>query len=173
MGNGLDIRFVQGLSFWLRYIWGMKHWIALFTAVCMVFAACKRFDPEEQAELDQEIISQYVADHSLVAQSSASGLHWVIDSVGTGSFPTLSSTVTVDYRGYLTDGTVFDESGSAGLSFPLSSVIVGWQEGIPKFREGGEGMLLIPSGLGYGNEEVGSIPKNSVLLFDVRLLDVQ
>jgi FKBP-type peptidyl-prolyl cis-trans isomerase FkpA len=184
MDRQVEIRNGGGLSFWLQYIWGMKQWFAcanvvqgtifpLFVAICLVLAGCKKFDPEEQAELDQEIISQYVADHSLTALSSGTGLHWVIDSIGTGDFPTINSEVTVDYRGYLTNGTVFDESGPAGLTFPLNSVIAGWQEGIPKFRAGGEGMLLIPSALGYGNQEVGSIPENSVLVFDIRLLDVQ
>jgi FKBP-type peptidyl-prolyl cis-trans isomerase FkpA len=151
----------------------MKNWMLILALCCISIVSCKKFDPEEQAELDEEIIVDYIADHSLNAQSSGSGLYWVIDSLGTGVYPTLTSTVTVDYKGYLTNGTVFDESGAAGVSFPLSNVIAGWQEGIPKFKEGGGGILLIPSALGYGNDEVGSIPANSVLIFDVRLLDVQ
>ena len=70
----------------------------------------------------------------------------------------------------LTDGTVFDQSTSAGISF-LTNVILGWQEGIPMFSEGGTGKLLIPSPLGYGNRAVGNIPENSVLIFDVELID--
>ena len=134
---------------------------------------CKKFDPAEQAALDEDIITQYIADHSLVAQSSGSGLHWVIDSLGTGGFPTLASTVTVYYKGYYTTGNGFDQSSPAGATFPLTGVIQGWQEGIPKFKKGGGGKLLIPSALGYGNKDVGAIPANSVLIFDVTLLDVQ
>ena len=51
-------------------------------------------------------------------------------------------------------------------------MIQGWQEGIPLFSEGGIGKLLIPSALGYGNRSVGNIPENSVLIFDVELMDV-
>ena len=54
-------------------------------------------------------------------------------------------------------------------TFPLSNVIQGWQEGIPLFSEGGSGVLLIPSALGYGGQAVGSIPANSVLIFEVSL----
>lgn len=151
----------------------MKPWIYLLAGSCLALLGCKKFDPEQQAEVDEGIITQYIADHQLAAQASGSGLHWVMDSLGTGAYPTLASTVTVDYTGYFTDGSVFDESGSTGATFPLGSVIAGWQEGIPKFKEGGGGILLIPSALGYGNQEVGTIPPNSVLIFDVRLLDVQ
>ena len=58
------------------------------------------------------------------------------------------------------------------ITFPLSGVIQGWQEGIPLFKEGGSGILLIPSALGYGSQSVGSIPANSVLIFDINLIDV-
>jgi len=54
----------------------------------------------------------------------------------------------------------------------LSNVIQGWQEGIPLFNEGGSGILLIPSALGYGSQTVNSIPSNSVLIFEVTLLRV-
>ena len=89
-----------------------------------------------------------------------------------GVFPDLSSVVTVAYTGKLTDGIIFDQSSSVGISFPLTNVIQGWQEGIPLFSEGGTGKLLIPSALGYGSNAIGSIPANSVLIFDIELLDV-
>jgi FKBP-type peptidyl-prolyl cis-trans isomerase FkpA len=160
-----------------HYIYCMKNRVSLSLLLVAILVAvgCKKFDPQEQADLDEAIITQYIADHFLVAQSSGSGLYWVIDSVGNGATVTESSTVTVVYKGYFADedGDTFDESPATGATFPLSSVIAGWQEGIPKFKEGGAGMLLIPSALGYGNQEVGAIPANSVLLFDVYVLDVQ
>jgi FKBP-type peptidyl-prolyl cis-trans isomerase FkpA len=151
----------------------MKRNLSLLLLALVAVWGCKKFDPEAQADLDEAAITQYIADNSLIAQSTGSGLYYIIDSLGTGLYPTINSTVTVAYKGYLLDGTVFDQSTSAGATFPLSNVIEGWQEGIPKFKEGGNGMLLIPSGLGYGNQSVGSIPVNSVLLFDVTLIDVQ
>lgn len=151
----------------------MKRFLPLFVLALVLFVGYNKFDPEEQADLDEAAITQYISSHSLTALSTGSGLYYVIDSLGTGLYPNLASTVTVAYKGYLIDGTVFDESTAAGATFALGSVITGWQEGIPKFKEGGNGMLLIPSALGYGNDKVGSIPANSVLLFDVKLIDVQ
>jgi FKBP-type peptidyl-prolyl cis-trans isomerase FkpA len=67
---------------------------------------------------------------------------------------------------------VFDESGSDGIVFPLNGVIEGWTEGIPYFKEGGSGKLLVPSALAYGRQGSGSIAPNTVLIFDVELIDV-
>ncbi len=146
--------------------------LLLLLTACMV-AGCKKFDPAEQAALDEAAITKYISDKALTATATGSGLYYVIDSLGTGVYPTLASRVTVAYKGSLLDGTVFDQSTAAGATFPLTSVIQGWQEGIPKFKKGGNGTLLIPSALGYGNQAQGSIPANSVLLFDITLVNVQ
>ena len=127
---------------------------------------------KRQAKKDQKEIENYLKDKGLTAQSTASGLYYIIDVAGTGTQPNTSSDVTVKYKGYLTTQYVFDESVSTGATFNLSQVIKGWQEGIPLFKEGGKGKLFIPSALGYGDNAKSNIPANSVLIFDVELLDV-
>lgn len=152
----------------------MKHAIYLLGVIVLfVISGCnKGLSPEEQLEEDISIIKQYLSSNGLVAEETPSGLHYIINQEGTGNFPTASDDVRVRYRGYFTDGDVFDESDAAGITFNLQGVIQGWTEGIPKFREGGEGVLLIPSVLAYGEQGGGSIPPNTVLLFDVELLDI-
>lgn len=76
------------------------------------------------------------------------------------------------YKGYFTNGSVFDQSDAAGISFNLQQVIKGWTEGITYFKEGGNGVLLIPSSLAYGNNGQGSVPGGAVLIFDVKLISV-
>ena len=78
----------------------------------------------------------------------------------------------VAYRGYFTNGQVFDESESNGVVFGLNQVIRGWTLGIPYFKEGGRGILLIPSGLAYGSNPRSGIPANSVLIFDINLIEI-
>lgn len=133
--------------------------------------ACKK--KVTQAESDRQSIEKYISDNKLSAKSTSSGLYYVIDVEGSGDHPTLSSNVTVNYRGTLTNGTEFDKSTSTGSTFLLSNTIKGWQEGIPKFKKGGKGKLLIPSELAYGSQSVGKIPANSVLIFEIELLDVK
>ncbi len=148
-----------------------SNFIFLFLGLVLSFTACKKKLTQEEA--DEKIIKQYISDKGLSAKATGSGLYYVIDTEGTGDHPNINSTVTVVYRGTLTDGTEFDKSSTSGASFKLSSVIKGWQEGIPLFKKGGKGKLLIPSALGYGNQATGKIPASSVLIFDVELLDVK
>src|SRR3990167_7626772 len=99
--------------------------------------------------------------------------------VGTGAAAATGDTVTVNYVGALTNGTVFDASanhGTTGFTFTLGAgqVIKGWDEGIVGMKEGGKRTLLIPADLAYGPQAVGNvIPANSALVFEVELLKVQ
>ena len=86
--------------------------------------------------------------------------------------------VTVNYTGWLTDGTKFDSSLDQGKPFTFSlgggNVIRGWDEGVKGMRVGGKRKLTIPPDLGYGAAGAGStIPPNSTLVFEVELLKVQ
>lgn len=143
--------------------------------IAVAFASCNKnkLSEEEQLAEDIKIIKTYIADNNLNAIESESGLHYVIDQQGTGSAPTISSSVTIRYKGYFTDGKVFDQSQPEGAEFPLSNLIKGWQEGIPYFNEGGKGVLLIPSSLGYGPKGNSAVPPNSVLIFDIELFEVK
>lgn len=138
----------------------------------IVISSCSKKKAEKQAKLDDEIIKEYIANNGLTATATGSGLYYVIETQGNGASCNTLSDVRVAYKGYFTDGSVFDESSINGISFNLQQVIKGWTEGIPYFKEGGNGILLIPSALAYGNTGNSSIPKNSVLIFDVKLLEV-
>ena len=143
--------------------------LTLLPSIFIVISCNKNLD---YAQLDNEIILQYISDNNLNAEPTGSGLYYVVNNTGNGDIPDINSIVTVAYKGTLADGTIFDQSGASGATFPLVNVIQGWQEGIPLFSEGGSGILIIPSALGYGSQGVGSIPANSVLIFEVTLLNV-
>lgn len=140
----------------------------LLISLVVVFSACKKH--KLQSEKDDDAIQQYLSNHGLTATKTDSGLYVIVTNPGTGDGCGANSNVKVAYKGYYTDGTVFDQS--AGATFNLQSVIKGWTEGIPYFNEGGNGVLLIPSKLGYGESGSGSVPGNTVLIFDVKLLEV-
>ena len=131
----------------------------------------KLISVEFSAANDAEIV-KYIADNQLNAKKTESGLYYVIDEPGTGKQPTATSNVTVAYKGYYTNKTVFDASSTTGVSFNLQGVIKGWTEGIPYFKEGGSGKLLIPASLGYGSYNYNTVPGGSVLIFDVKLISV-
>lgn len=111
--------------------------------------------------------------------TAAQNLQITDEVVGTGAVAQTGDTVTVDYVGALTDGTIFDASkkhGTDGFTFKLGAgnVIQGWDLGIAGMREGGKRKLVIPASLGYGSQGYpGVIPPNATLNFEVELLKVQ
>lgn len=105
-------------------------------------------------------------------QTTASGLQYKVITEGTGARPTATDTVTVNYVGTLIDGTEFDSSGSP-ITFPLNQVIAGWTEGLQLMTVGSTYMFYIPANLAYGAAgRPPVIPGNSVLVFQVELLDI-
>lgn len=149
--------------------YGSKDYNGIPAGSVLIFEIELLADYEEINELE---ITEYIADNGLTATRSDTGLYYVINEEGTGTQPTATSNVTVAYKGYFLDGEVFDESDTSGVSFNLDKVIDGWTEGIAYFKEGGNGILLIPSHLGYGLHEYRGIPNGSVLIFDINLISV-
>lgn len=147
----------------------MKYLIIIISLFTLSTSCSKDEDFVEQNEKD---IIKYIEDHNLDATRSESGLYYVINEAGYGITPNINSNVTVAYKGYFTDGEVFDQSGESGISFSLQNVIRGWTEGITYFKKGGEGILLIPSNLGYGSSDSSGIPGGSVLIFDIKLIKI-
>jgi FKBP-type peptidyl-prolyl cis-trans isomerase FkpA len=104
----------------------------------------------------------------------------VVDvALGTGNVANVGNRITVSYSGFLFDagasenkGRQFDSSSAFTFTLGAGQVIKGWDQGVIGMRVGGLRRLTIPPSLGYGNQAVGSIPPNSTLVFDVRLISV-
>ena len=133
-----------------------------------------------QAGTDDKIITEYLAKNNITAQKTASGLYYVISKPGTGANATAGQTVKVMYTGKLLDGKVFDSNidpqfqHAEPLEFPLGkgNVIPGWDEGIALLNKGAKATLFVPSPMAYGAQgNGGMIAPNSILMFDVELID--
>jgi FKBP-type peptidyl-prolyl cis-trans isomerase len=94
---------------------------------------------------------------------------------GTGRLVKVSDTLTVHYKGSLfSDGSVFDETKDKPATFPLERLIKGWQLGLIHCKVGGNMRLYLPSGSAYGiRTRSANIPPNSILVFDVEVLDAK
>ena len=104
-----------------------------------------------------------------------SGLQYRIEKEGTGTHPSVSDSVLVNYRGMLIDGTEFEStySNSEPVKVYLSTVIKGWTEGLQLMKEGGKYTFFIPTELAYGeNVYPGPIEPNVPLIFEVELIEV-
>ncbi|MBL7976638.1 MAG: FKBP-type peptidyl-prolyl cis-trans isomerase [Candidatus Kapabacteria bacterium] len=109
--------------------------------------------------------------------TTESGLKYVDEVVGTGAQPTKGQIVVVHYTGTLTNGNKFDSSKDRNQPFEFTlgvgQVIKGWDEGLSTMKVGGKRKLIIPPNLGYGSQDMGVIPPNSTLVFEVELLNVK
>lgn len=141
-------------------------------------------DFEKQKGIDAKVIENYVAKNGLAGkvQKTESGVNYVVTQPGTGATPGRGDVVSVHYTGKLLNGKVFDGSRvnpqmqGRPLQFPIGvgQVIPGWDEGVMKLHKGEKATLVIPSVLAYGPRGNGpSVPPNSVLVFDVELVDFQ
>ena len=133
---------------------------------------------EEQSKEDEALIKNYIAEKGLDAKRTESGLYYVITEKGKGPSPKNNQVVTVHYTGTTLNGTKFDSSVDRGqpFEFPLGQgrVIQGWDEGIALLNKGAKATFIIPSPLAYGQQSPSpDVPANSILRFDVELIDFE
>jgi FKBP-type peptidyl-prolyl cis-trans isomerase len=130
---------------------------------------------------DAKDLASYFAKNNIQnPQKTASGLHYVVTKPGAGEKPKVGQNVTVNYTGKTLNGNVFDSNVDPKFghvqpfSFALGKgqVIRGWDEGIALIEKGAKATLFIPSTLAYGERGQGQdIPPNSILIFDVEVVD--
>jgi FKBP-type peptidyl-prolyl cis-trans isomerase len=121
-------------------------------------------------EVDDLSVEEYITVNNLTTKELDKGVHIVINNGGNEKKPNINSKVKVNYEGRLTNGILFD-SGS-NVEFQLAGLIEGWRIGLKEIGEGGSCKLIIPPNAGYGDRAVGIIPPNSVLVFDMDLIEV-
>ncbi|MBN8877952.1 MAG: FKBP-type peptidyl-prolyl cis-trans isomerase [Sphingobacteriales bacterium] len=149
-------------------------------AVTLFLSACSK--DNDKCEYDQcankapqseiQAVADHIAAKSVIAVQHCSGVFYTIENPGTGKNPTPCSNVSVKYKGYLTNDVVFDEQKSP-VDFNLGGLVPGWRNVLPLLKAGGRIVLYIPPSLGYGNRPYGSIPANSILVFEIDLVAVQ
>lgn len=107
-------------------------------------------------------------------KTTASGLQYKVEKEGEGKTPLKTDTVKAHYKGVLIDGSQFDSSYDRGqpAEFPVQGVIPGWSEALQLMKVGAKYKLFVPPELAYGASGRPGIPANSVLIFDVELVDI-
>lgn len=156
---------------------GQNNWTDM-----MARPLLQRFQQEFEQRQRQGVQDNIKAGEKYLAEISnnksvyttPSGLKYLRLKEGNGKKPKATDRVKVHYTGKLIDGTTFDSSVERGepITFPLNQVIPGWTEGLQLMDEGSKYMLYIPYNLGYGEQQAGSIPPGSTLIFEVELLEI-
>lgn len=129
-------------------------------------------DPAKQLADDIEDIEAYLTANNLNAQSTASGLHYIVEEEGRGEPIEATSTINVILTGYFLDGNTFDATSDCSpITLFLPDLIPGFSEGVQQFNVWGKGKLFLPSALAFGTNGNGSIPANSVIAFDIEIVE--
>ena len=155
--------------------------ILLAVLIISSFAGCVK---EEKCEYNEcsakatateiQDLRSYLQNNNIVATEHCSGTFYTIQQQGSGTRPTACSAVSVYYKGSLTNGNVFDQTQPGSpASFNLGQLITGFKNGVLQIKTGGKVTIYIPPSLGYGSTATGSIPANSILIFEVELLAAQ
>lgn len=130
----------------------------------------------EQAGENKKKADEFLAKNKTVdgVKTTASGLQYIVEKEGTGITPKDIDMVRVHYKGTLLTGEEFDSSYARKepAEFPVGGVIKGWSEALQLMKVGGKYKLFVPPDLAYADKSGGKIPPNSLLQFEVELLDV-
>lgn len=130
----------------------------------------------EARQKDGEDIDKFLTENNITATTTESGMRYNLTQAGDGEFAKPGDRVTVHYHGTFMDGTKFDSSYDRDQPFIFvlgqGDVIPGWDEGIALLNKGAKATFYIPSSLAYGERGRGGIPANSILFFDVELLEI-
>ncbi|MEW6666318.1 MAG: FKBP-type peptidyl-prolyl cis-trans isomerase [Thermodesulfobacteriota bacterium] len=150
---------------------------AVMTEVHKRIGERNRLQMEESAKKNLALGEQFLAENRTRegVKTLPSGLQYKVMKAGNGALPTASDKVTVQYRGFLLDGTEFDSSYSrnAPVSFPLDRTIPGWREALQLMKAGSKWQIFVPPALAYGERGAGpKIGPNSTLIFEVELVSV-
>jgi FKBP-type peptidyl-prolyl cis-trans isomerase FkpA len=150
-----------------------------FFTLCLVLPSCLKSnstptcsdkDPSEEYSTMQA----YCFANSINYIADTTGLFYQILDPGTDPKPTFNSIISVTYIGKMLDGSTIDSTGSTPVRLPLNQFIAAWQIGLQKIGKGGHIKMIAPSALCYGcYGKAPIVPPNTILYFDVTLVDVQ
>lgn len=154
----------------------MKNYFICILFIITSFSACKKLEGSdtilEESIKEEKKITDYLAANNLSATRHYTGMYYIISNSGGPDMITYfsSTSITAKYTGRILDGNVFSTVTNP-TPYPLSSLIPGWQYGIPLIQKGGKIRLFVPSLMAYGQNAQGTIPANSILDFDIDLTD--
>ncbi|QHS54901.1 hypothetical protein GWR56_04815 [Mucilaginibacter sp. 14171R-50] len=159
----------------------MKKYFFILSVLVIGLASCSKnsepepiVDPAVQAKTDDDAIVAYLSAHTditAVKDLNHPELYYQVLAEGTGDPITENSQLVVSYTGKTLSGATFDARDDFSLKLS-QNIIAGWKIGVPKIKNGGKILLIIPSALGYGPYANGPLPANTVLVFTITIKSV-
>jgi len=150
---------------------GGRLFMTLFMAAAL--SACgSLYSEEDLADFDTQI-EQVIQDNAWQMERSESGLYLEILEKGNGAPIPIDAKILVTYKGTLLNGQSFDQTGAAPVSLYTRTLIEGWREALLSMDVGSSARVVIPPQLGYKNQDSPKIPKNSILVFEMKIHGIE
>ncbi|NVK65078.1 MAG: FKBP-type peptidyl-prolyl cis-trans isomerase [Flavobacteriales bacterium] len=135
-----------------------------------LFFSCDSYSDEELNAFDAKI-EKYLKRKNIECKKSASGLYYKILEEGEGDFIQFTDKVMVTYKGSFLSGETFDEQ-TEPIELKVSEQINAWKEIMLQLKKGSKAYMIAPPQLGYGGYEIEKVPPNSILVFELEVVDV-
>ncbi len=143
--------------------------------ICLMFlfSSCgDLYSDEEMADFDHKI-QDFIKENQWHCTRSESGLYLEILEPGNGQPIPYDAKILATYKGRLLNGQSFDQTGSTPISLDARTLIEGWREALLDMQVGSTSRMIIPPHLGYKNQELPKIPKNSILVFEITIHGIE
>ncbi len=135
-----------------------------------LFVSCEdKYDLDKIAEEDEKKIQKFIEENDLDAERHPSGLYYVIEEEGSGDNPTSDSFVEITYKSTRLNGDLISQNQNFTLN--LSNEMEGLRIGIPLFKRGGEGILIIPTALTFADHYYNPYQTSNVVVYYIELID--
>ncbi|MCH2224801.1 MAG: FKBP-type peptidyl-prolyl cis-trans isomerase [Crocinitomicaceae bacterium] len=137
----------------------------------LILSSCSTYSDSDLNEFDRKI-KAYLKKEGIQCEKSESGLYSKILEEGSGELIQYKDIVQFTYKGKLLNGDVFDEQTEA-VEYPVGQLIGAWKEIMLQLKKGSKAYLISPPQLGYGTNKLDDIPQNSILIFELAVVDVK
>lgn len=148
----------------------MKIALFFFSSI-FLFVACQTYSEQDKITFDKEIQS-YLKENGLKLEKTSSGLYRKIMSKNEGKLIQYTDSVSISYKGKLLNGKIIDNQVKP-KTFAVNELIAGWKEALLSSRINDEIVMVVPPHLGYGDRVLTDIPVNSILYFEMKVVDVK
>ncbi len=143
----------------------------LFLCYLLIVTACQTYSEQDKTTFDKTI-QDYIKKNKLSLKRTSSGLYQKTMIDGEGELIRYTDSVKVTYVGKLLNGKIVDKQTNPRI-FAIKDLIAGWKEALISNRNKSKIMMIIPPQLGYGDRKLDDIPVNSILYFEMTVLDVK
>ena len=142
-----------------------------FLLLTLLLSACSTYSEEQLNSFDKKI-KEWIGQQDVQFKKTESGLYYCYERNGSGRNVKYTDSVSVIFKGQLLDGTLF-ELEKKPIRFAVKEVIIAWKEILLMSKTEAKVKIIVPPQLGYGNHELEKIPQNTILIYEIEIVDIK